>query len=129
MAMTTTEGGGAMQKVARYGGGAALAAGALALIVYARSEQGKQKIAALFGEQFDAIEGQIQTAIRENMPLIEEAIDRLLETLHQGVNSLSDEIDRLGDTLRSRITEYANSIPAEAGPAIGGNQPNPSASE
>jgi hypothetical protein len=114
MAVTTTESGGAMQKLARYGMGGALAAGALALIVYARSEQGKQKIATLFGEQFDAIEGQLQTAIRENMPLIEEAIDRLLETLHQGVNSLSDEIDRLGDMARARINEYANAIPAEA---------------
>src|SRR5438270_11144232 len=123
MAMTTTESGGPMQKLARYGAGGALAAGAAALLVYARSEQGKQKIAALFGEQFDAIEGQLQMAIRENMPLIEEAIDRLLETLHQGVNSLSDEIDRLGDTLRGRITEYANAIPAEASPASDGIHP------
>jgi hypothetical protein len=106
-----------MQKLARYGAGGALAAGALAVIVFARSEQGKEKIAALFGEQFSAIEGQMQTAIRENMPLIEEAIDRLLEALHQGVNSLSEEIDRLGDSVRSRLHEYANAIPAEASAA------------
>lgn len=117
MAMTTTDSNGPVQKLARYGAGGALAAGAVALIVFARSEQGKQKIAALLGDQFGAIEGQMQMAIRENMPLIEEAIDRLLEVLHQGVNSLSEEIDRLGDTARSRIHEYAHAIPAEASPS------------
>src|SRR5262245_39701855 len=116
MAITTTDSGRPRQKLARYGAGGALAAGALALIVYARSEQGKQKIVALFGEQFETIESQLQTVIRENIPLIEEAIDRLVEVLHQGVNSLSEEIDRLGDTVRGRIHEYAYAVPAEVGP-------------
>ena len=118
----TTDSGGPKQKVARYSAGGALAAGAVALLVYARSEQGKQKIAALFGAQFEMVEGQLQMAIRENMPLIEEAVDRLLEVLHQGVNSLSEEIDRLGDTLRTRVHDYANSIPAEASPASGNTE-------
>jgi hypothetical protein len=114
MAVTTTDSGGAVQKLARYGAGGVLAAGALALIVYARSEQGRQKIAALLGEQFGTIEGQLQTAIRENLPLIDEAIDRLVETLHQGVSSLSEEIDRLGEMLRDRVHDYAHALPAEA---------------
>jgi hypothetical protein len=114
MAMTTTDSGGPMQKLARYGAGGVLAAGAAALIVYARSDQGRQKLAALFGAQFETIEGQLQDAIRENMPLIDEAIDRLVETLHQGVNSISGEIDRLGDMVRDRINDYAKAIPATA---------------
>ena len=112
MAMTATdrENGstpGMLPKLARVGAGGALTAGALALLLYARSEQGKQKMIALFGAQFESIEEQIQAAVRENMPLIEEAIDRLIDTLQQGVSSLSDEINRLGGEAKQRITQYA----------------------
>lgn len=112
--MTTTDGGG-LQKVARVGGGALLAAGAAAFIVYARSEQGKQKMTELFGAQFGNIEQQLQIAIRENMPLIEEAIDKLVETLLQGVGSLTEEINRLGGETKNRISTYADTLPAQTG--------------
>ena len=103
----TTENRGSGSKLARFGAGGALAAGAVALLLYLRSEQGREKMTALFGEQFANIDEQIQGAMRENMPLIEEAIDRLIDTLQQGVSSLSDEIDRLGDEVKSRLGDYA----------------------
>lgn len=115
MAVTTTNGGGGVQKVARFGGGLVLAAGAAAFIIYARSEQGKQKMTELFGAQFGNIEAQLQIAIRENMPLIEEAIDKLVETLLQGVSSLTDEINRLGGETKHRIATYADTLPASTG--------------
>ncbi len=115
MAMTTTGADGGLQKFARFGGGVVLAAGAAAFIVYARSEQGKQKMTELFGAQFGNIEEQLQIAIRENMPLIEEAVDKLVETLLQGVASLTDEINRLGGETKSRISTYADTLPAQAG--------------
>lgn len=108
MAMTANDQGTTGQKFARFGAGGALSAGAVALIMYMRSEQGRTKLAALFGAQFANIDEQLQHAVRENMPLIEESIDRLLEMLQQGVSSLSDEINRLGDEAKSRINEYAN---------------------
>jgi hypothetical protein len=113
VAMTTSnEGTG--QKVARYGAGGALAAGAVALIMYMRSEQGRAKMTAMFGAQFANIDEQLQGAIRENMPLIEEAIDRLIETLQQGVNSLSGEIDRFGAEAKERLHTYVNVIDEHA---------------
>src|SRR5215472_1142082 len=120
MAVTTTDSSGTAQKLARYGTAGAVAAGAVALFVYARSQQGRDKIASLVGEQFGTIESQLQVAMRENLPLIEEAIDRLVETLHQGINSLSEEVDRLGDMLRERVHDYAHSLPAEASPGPDG---------
>ncbi len=102
------------QKMARYGTGGALAAGAVALIMYMRSEQGRSKMTTMFGAQFANIDEQLQGAIRENMPLIEEAIDRLVETLQQGVKSLSGEIDRFGDEAKQRIQTYVNVIDEHA---------------
>lgn len=115
MAVTTSNEQGAGQKVARYGAGGALAAGAIALIMYLRSEQGRDKMTAMFGAQFANIDDQLQGAIRENMPLIEEAIDRLIDTLHQGVNSLNGEIDRLGSEAKNRLHQYVNVIEERAG--------------
>jgi hypothetical protein len=115
MAVTTSnEGTG--QKVARYGAGGALAAGAIALIMYMRSEQGRARMATMFGAQFANIDEQLQGAIRENMPLIEEAIDRLIDTLQQGVNSLNGEIDRFGAEAKQRLYQYVNVIDEHAGP-------------
>jgi hypothetical protein len=116
MAVTTTNDQGSGSKLARYGAGGAIAAGALALIIYARSEQGREKLTSLFGAQFANIDGQLQSAVHENMPLIEEAIDRLLETLHQGVQSLNGEIDRLGDEAKQRLHQYVMVIDERAGP-------------
>jgi hypothetical protein len=110
----TTNNEGAGQKVARYGAGGALAAGAVALIVYMRSEQGRSKMTTLFGAQFANIDEQLQGAIRENMPLIEEAIDRLMETLQQGVSSLGGEIDRFGAEAKQRLHTYVNVIDEHA---------------
>ena len=117
MAMTTndeTKG----QKFARFGAGGALSAGAVALIMYMRSEQGRAKLASMFGAQFANIDEQLQAAVRENMPLIEESIDRLIETLQQGVSSLSDEINRLGEEAKSRIHQYVNVLDEGAKPAV-----------
>ncbi len=110
MAVTTNTEGSKGQKAARFGAGGALSAGAVALIMYMRSEQGRSKLTSLFGAQFANIDEQLQSAVRENMPLIEESIDRLVEMLHQGVSSLSDEITRLGDEAKSRINQYVNVI-------------------
>jgi hypothetical protein len=110
----TTSNEGTGQKVARYGAGGALAAGAVALIMYIRSEQGRSKMTAMFGEQFANIDTQLQGAIRENMPLIEEAIDRLIETLQQGVSSLGGEIDRFGAEAKERLHTYVNVIDEHA---------------
>ncbi len=114
MAMTTDTNG-TMNKVTRYGAGGALAAGAVALIMFMRSERGKEKMNAMMGPQFAGIEQQLQDAIHENMPLIEESIDRLIELLQQGVQSLSDEINRFGDEAKTRINDYATVLPAKAG--------------
>ncbi|MGI8858459.1 MAG: hypothetical protein ACR2JW_22180 [Thermomicrobiales bacterium] len=108
MAMTSNDGMG--QKMARYGTGGALAAGAVGLIMYMRSEQGRTKMTAMFGAQFANIDDQLQGAIRENMPLIEEAIDRLIDTLQQGVKSLGGEIDRFGEEAKQRLHTYVNVI-------------------
>ncbi len=108
MAVTTNTEGSKGQKAARFGAGGALAAGAVALLMYTRSEQGRTKLASLFGAQFANIDEQLQGAVRENMPLIEESIDRLIEMLQQGVSSLSEEITRLGDETKSRISQYVN---------------------
>ncbi len=110
----TTENQAMGSKLARYGAGGLLAAGAVALLMYLRSEQGRQKMVTLFGEQFANIDEQIQAAMRENMPLIEEAIDRLIDTLQQGVSSLSEEINRLGDEVKGRLHDYA-ALPEHAG--------------
>ncbi len=110
MAVTTHDQETKGQKAARLGAGGALSAGAVALIMYMRSEQGRSKLSSLFGSQFANIDEQIQGAIRENMPLIEESLDRLIEMLQQGVSSLSDEINRLGDEAKARINQYANVI-------------------
>ncbi len=110
----TTENQAMGSKLARYGTGGLLAAGAVALLIYLRSEQGRQKMVTLFGEQFANIDEQIQAAMRENMPLIEEAIDRLIDTLQQGVSSLSEEINRLGDEVKERLQDYA-ALPEHAG--------------
>lgn len=118
MAITTSNDEGSGQKLARYGAGGALAAGAIALIMYMRSEQGRNKMTTLFGSQFANIDDQLQSAIRENMPLIEEAIDRLIDTLQQGVNSLSGEIDRFGSEAKDRLHQYVNVI-EERGSASG----------
>lgn len=100
-------------RFARYGTGAAIAAGAVAIILFARNERGKEKMAELFGAQFGNLDEQLQVAIRENMPLIEEAIDRLIETLQQGVSTLGDEINRLGGEAKNRLSEYATVIPEQ----------------
>lgn len=121
MAVSTSNDQGTGQKVARYGAGGALAAGAVALIMYMRSEQGRSKMTTLFGAQFANIDEQLQGAIRENMPLIEEAIDRLIETLQQGVSSLSGEIDRIGSEAKDRIHQYANLIEERSGVSGGGS--------
>lgn len=121
MAVSTSNDQGTGQKVARYGAGGAFAAGAVALIMYMRSEQGRSKMTTLFGSQFANIDEQLQGAIRENMPLIEEAIDRLIETLQQGVNSLSGEIDRLGSEAKGRINQYATVIEERSGGSGSGN--------
>lgn len=118
MAMTTNDEGTKGQRFARFGAGGALSAGAVALIMYMRSEQGRAKLASMFGTQFANIDEQLQAAVRENMPLIEESIDRLIEMLQQGVSSLSDEINRLGDEAKSRINEYANVLEEGAKPAV-----------
>lgn len=116
MAVTTTDDKSAGSKLARYGTAGALAAGAVALIVYMRSQQGRERMTTLFGAQFANIDAQLQEALRDHMPLIEEAIDRLVETLHQGVQSLSAEIDRLGEDAKVRLHEYASLISEHAGP-------------
>lgn len=121
MTVTTSNEQGTGQKLARYGAGGALAAGAIALIMYTRSEQGRAKMTAMFGAQFANIDEQLQGAIRENMPLIEEAIDRLIDTLQQGVNSLSGEIDRLGVEAKDRLHQYVNVIGEHAGGSNSGS--------
>ncbi|MHB8644987.1 MAG: hypothetical protein ACYDAR_04260 [Thermomicrobiales bacterium] len=118
MAVTAKEHEMMAQKMARIGAGGALSAGAVALIMYMRSEQGRTKLAALFGAQFANIDEQLQNAVRENMPLIEESIDRLIEMLQQGVSSLSDEINRLGDEAKARINQYINVLDEPAKPAV-----------
>jgi len=118
MAVTTNNEGTTAQKFVRFGAGGALSAGAVALIMYMRSEQGRSKLASLFGAQFANIDEQLQAAVRENMPLIEESIDRLIEMLQQGVSSLSDEINRLGDEAKSRINQYVNVLDEGAKPAV-----------
>ncbi len=110
MAVTTSNTQGIGSKFARYGTGGAVAAGAVALIMYMRSEQGRSKMSALFGAQFANIDDQLQGAIRENMPLIEESIDRLVEMLQQGVSSLSEEINRFGAEAKQRLDQYATSL-------------------
>lgn len=126
MAMTTNDEGTKAQKFARFGAGGALSAGAVALIMYMRSEQGRTKLAAMFGTQFANIDEQLQAAVRENMPLIEESIDRLVEMLQQGVSSLSDEINRLGDEAKSRINHYVNVLDEGAKPAVDAKSSGPS---
>ena len=116
MAVMTTNDEGTGSKLARYGAGGALAAGAIALIMYMRSEQGREKLTSLFGAQFANIDEQLQSAVHENMPLIEEAIDRLIETLQQGVQSLSGEIDRLGAEAKERLNQYVMVIDEHASP-------------
>lgn len=118
MAMTTNDEGTKAQKFARFGAGGALSAGAVALIMYMRSEQGRAKLSAMLGSQFANIDEQLQAAVRENMPLIEESIDRLVEMLQQGVSSLSDEINRLGDEAKTRINQYVNVLDEGAKPAV-----------
>ncbi len=117
MAVTTNDGTKG-QMFARFGAGGALSAGAVTLIMYMRSEQGRTKLASLFGAQFANIDEQLQAAVRENMPLIEESIDRLIEMLQQGVSSLSDEINRLGDEAKSRINQYVNVLDEGAKPSV-----------
>jgi hypothetical protein len=117
MAMTTNDET-KTQKFARFGAGGALSVGAVALIMYMRSEQGRAKLTAMLGTQFANIDEQLQAAVRENMPLIEESIDRLVEMLQQGVSSLSDEINRLGDEAKSRINQYVNVLDEGAKPAV-----------
>ncbi|MDQ6603722.1 MAG: hypothetical protein M3Z19_13455 [Chloroflexota bacterium] len=117
MAVTTNDQGTKGQKAARLGAGGALSAGAVALIMYIRSEQGRNKLTSLFGSQFANIDEQLQGAMRENMPLIEESIDRLIEMLQQGVSSLSEEINRLGDEAKSRIHQYVNVLDEQAKPS------------
>ncbi|GEM_PF-6272650 len=118
MAVTTQDQETKGQKLARFGAGGALSAGAVALIMYMRSEQGRTKLAAMFGSQFANIDEQLQNAVRENLPLIEESIDRLIEMLQQGVSSLSDEINRLGDEAKSRINQYVNVLEEPTKPAV-----------
>ena len=114
MAVTTNDEQGTGQKLARYRTGGAIAAGAVALMMYLRSEQGRAKMTAMFGAQFANIDEQLQGAIRENMPLLEEAIDRMIETLQQGVQALSGEIDRLGGEAKDRLHQYVNVIDEHA---------------
>jgi len=118
MAVTTNDQETKGQKLARLGAGGALSAGAVALIMYMRSEQGRAKLASLLGTQFASIDEQLQSAVRENMPLIEESIDRLVEMLQQGVSSLSDEIARLGDEAKARINQYVNVLEEPTKPAV-----------
>lgn len=114
MAVTTTNDPSKLgARLARYGAGAAIAAGAVAVILFARNERGKEKMAEMFGAQFGNLDEQLQVAIRENLPLIEEAIDRLIETLQQGVSTLSEEINRLGGEAKNRLSEYATVIPEQ----------------
>jgi ABC-type phosphate transport system auxiliary subunit len=115
MAVTTNNEQGISSKFARYGTGGAVAAGAVALIMYMRSEQGRSKLTSMFGEQFANIDDQLQGAIRENMPLIEESIDRVVEMLQQGVSSLSGEINRLADEAKQRIHQYAATLDEGSG--------------
>lgn len=118
MAVTTNDGETKGQKFARISAGGALSAGAVALIMYMRSEQGRAKLSSLLGSQFASIDEQLQSAVRENMPLIEESIDRLVEMLQQGVSSLSDEINRLGDEAKSRLNQYVNVLDEPAKPSV-----------
>lgn len=118
MAVTTNEQETKGQKLARLGAGGALSAGAVALIMYMRSEQGRAKLASLLGAQFASIDEQLQSAVRENLPLIEESIDRLVEMLQQGVSSLNDEIVRLGDEAKARINQYVNVLEEPSKPSV-----------
>ncbi len=118
MAVTTNDQESKGQKAARFGAGGALSAGAVALIMYMRSEQGRTKLSSMFGAQFANIDEQLQNAMRENMPLIEESIDRLIEMLQQGVGSLSDEINRLGSEAKSRINQYVNVLEEGTKPPV-----------
>lgn len=118
MAMTTNDGDMKGQKMARIGAGGALSAGAVALIMYMRSEQGRAKLSAMLGSQFASIDEQLQHAVRENMPLIEESIDRLVEMLQQGVSSLSEEINRLGGEAKLRINQYVSVLDEPNKPSV-----------
>jgi|SRR5690242_851696 uncharacterized protein YicC (UPF0701 family) len=118
MAVTTHDGETKGQKFARIGAGGALSAGAVALIIYMRSEQGRAKLSAMLGSQFANIDEQLQNAVRENMPLIEESIDRLMEMLQQGVSSLSEEINRLGAEAKLRINQYVNVLDEASKPSV-----------
>ncbi len=96
-----------VEKLKQYGGTALLAVGGFALVSFLRSESGRNRMQTLMGGQFANIEGQIQTALSDNMPMIEEAVDKLAETIQQGVSSINDEIVHYAEEIKARIREYA----------------------
>lgn len=96
-----------LMKLKQYGSTGLLVAGAVALISFLRSEGGREKLHGVMGGQLSNLEEQLQVALNDNMPMVEEAIDRLVETLQQGIGSVNDEITKYADEAKSRIREYA----------------------
>jgi len=102
-----------MTKVKQYGTTGVLVAGAFAAIAYLRSGGGRERMNTLLGGQLSGLESQLQTAIQENMPMLDEAIDSLAETIKQGIASLNNEVTHYADEVKMRIRDYA-SAPALA---------------
>ncbi len=96
-----------MTKVKQYGTTGMLVAGAFAAIAYLRSEGGRERMNTLLGGQLSGLENQLQAAIQENMPMLDEAIDSLAETIKQGIASLNNEVTHYADEVKMRIRDYA----------------------
>lgn len=96
-----------MTRVKQYGTTGVLVAGAFAAIAYLRSGGGRERMNTLLGGQLSGLESQLQAAIQDNMPMLDEAIDGLAETIKQGIASLSDEVTHYADEVKMRIRDYA----------------------
>jgi len=115
MSMSKTEGNNRLAKITQYGTTGALVTGAVVLISYLRSEGGRDRINTLMGGQLSGLEGQLQAAIQENMPMIDEAIDSLAEAIKQGVTTLTTEVTRYADEAKMRVRDYAAAPALSAG--------------